>query len=143
MFITEELRSKTARYLNKVEECANWLLEVSHTKEGFEGNKALWFGAERALHVAIECTTDAANDVIDALVMRDPGSYADILRVLAEESVVTREWFSKFEGALEYRDKLVHGYLTLTAEGAEEATRLYAPLLLEYARSLRSYLGMA
>ncbi|WP_054967873.1 DUF86 domain-containing protein [Alicyclobacillus ferrooxydans] len=157
MFVTTELRAAVQKNLLKVDEYAFWLEDYeTHLGEsgigqntasngGNAGGEDVLTGklaAERALHVAIECTTDAANLVIDQLVMREPGGYADILRVLMEENVVTKNWFAKFEGALAFRDRLVHHYAELTADEVNQAVEAYAGLLPEYTAALRSYLDI-
>ena len=48
-------------------------------------------GGERLVHVAIECLADIGNVLIDALLMRDPASYVDIIDVLRDEEVVSRD----------------------------------------------------
>ncbi len=140
VFVTAELRDSVQKNLVKVDECATWLKD--HGEEVSVGNLTMKLAAERALHVAIECATDAANLVIDALVMRDPGGYSDIIRVLMEEDVVSRDWFAAFEGALDFRNHLVRRYANLTAEEVHQAAVTYGPLLPAYSEALRSYLDI-
>ncbi|MBX6353361.1 MAG: DUF86 domain-containing protein [Thermoflavifilum sp.] len=142
MFITEELQKRIDGILQAIEVRADWLARLAE-QPGWSADPGRVWAAERALHVAIECVTDAASDMIDALVMRDPGSYADIVRVLMEEGVVSADWFHAFEPALTYRDKLVRRYRELTAAETEEAVRRCAPLLRPYCDAVRRYLGMA
>jgi uncharacterized protein YutE (UPF0331/DUF86 family) len=143
MFITERLREKVDHILRTMEERASWLMEVRELPDAqWEGPTLVW-AAERAMHVAIECSVDAGNEIIDALVMREPGSYEDILRVLMEEGVVSREWFDAYVGVLEFRDKLVRGYTSLPGSDVVQAVRTYAPLFQPYAAAVRAYLGIA
>ncbi|MCL6637434.1 MAG: DUF86 domain-containing protein [Alicyclobacillus sp.] len=121
-------------------ERAQWL-ESLVDNDGWEQDVVQLWAAERALHVALECMTDAANAVIDALVMRDPGGYADIIRVLAEEGVVSWSWFDQFEPVLHFRERLVRGYADLQPADVVRAVRQSASLLNVYADSLRQYLG--
>ncbi|QSO54187.1 DUF86 domain-containing protein [Alicyclobacillus curvatus] len=139
VFVTAELRASVQKNLAKVDECSYWL---EQNGAQVEDNLTLKLAAERALHVAIECATDAANLVIDALVMREPGGYADIIRVLMEESVVSRDWFAAFESALEFRNRLVHRYADMTFEEVREAAVTYGPLLPAYSEALRTYLDI-
>lgn len=156
VFITAELRLGVKKYLDKVDECFNWLDSCPWSPSGRDDGTSdpnpdiaddpmdptTKLAAERALHVAVECTTDAANLVIDALIMREPGGYADILRVLMEESVVTKLWFEQFENALRFRDRLVHHYADLTVNEVRDAVQAYTPLLPEYTAALRTYLDI-
>lgn len=71
---------------------------------------------ERALHVALESVTDTGNLIIDALIMRDPSSYEDIIQVLAEEDVFPKEFADTFLEVVRYRKTLVHDYVQRDAE---------------------------
>ncbi|GGI97533.1 hypothetical protein GCM10010885_03980 [Alicyclobacillus cellulosilyticus] len=144
MFVTDALRGKVEAYLATMERCAAWLAEAARTlqEEGetLASDVTLRLAAERALHVAIESALDAANTVIDALVMREPGGYADMIRVLAEEGVVSRSFSQAFAAALSFRSRLVRDYLQLTAEEVADAVRQLQHLFPEFAASLRRYL---
>src|SRR5690625_247713 len=46
---------------------------------------------ERIAHMMIESTLDVGNMMIDGFIMRDPGSYEDIIDILVDEKVVPEE----------------------------------------------------
>ncbi|MCG6197821.1 DUF86 domain-containing protein, partial [Anoxybacillus sp. LAT_38] len=46
---------------------------------------------ERALHLSIEAVIDVGNALIDGFIMRDPGSYSDIVEILRDERVISDE----------------------------------------------------
>ncbi len=140
LFITDSLRTQVDRFLRAIEERSRWLAGLTPSS-GADDPGRVW-AAERALHVAVECVTDAANLIIDALVMRDPGGYVDIVRVLMEEGVVSRDWFQRFEPMLRLRERLVHGYLDLPPDEIMEAAVQFGPLFNEYVASVRQYLGI-
>jgi uncharacterized protein YutE (UPF0331/DUF86 family) len=140
VFITQTLRDKVTAIVAELEVRSQWLQATSERADAWHKDESLRWAAERALHVAIECSTDAANEIIDALVMREPGGYADIIRVLMEEGVVTRTWFHQFEGALAFRDKLVHAYVALSPEDVHDAVQAYGSLFSSYVKMLKAYL---
>jgi uncharacterized protein YutE (UPF0331/DUF86 family) len=140
MFITDSLKQHVDEILRELEVRARWLEQTGQQADGWAEDETQRWAAERAFHVAIECATDVANLLIDALVMRDPGGYADILRVLMEEGVVNREWFDGFAGAIRLRQRLVREYLQVKATELEQAARTYGPALLEYAAQVRAYI---
>lgn len=142
MFVTPVLREQVARMLQRLETNSVWLQECAHSAEDWSVDVTRVLAAERALHVSVELTTDAANAVIDALVMRDPGGYADIIRVLMEEGVVEKDWFMEFEGVLAFRQKLIHSYLELSGNEVVDAVHRYAALFSTYIDKLRTYLGI-
>ncbi|HLR71218.1 MAG TPA: HepT-like ribonuclease domain-containing protein, partial [Pseudogracilibacillus sp.] len=48
-------------------------------------------GLERIVHVLIESVLDVGNMMIDGFIMRDPGSYEDIIDILVDEEVIPAE----------------------------------------------------
>lgn len=142
MFVTPQLKENVNRMLTELDGYAEWLSKCAAGEQDWNHDTTRVLAAQRALHVAVELATDAANQVIDALVMRDPGGYADIIRVLMEEQVVEKEWFAAFEGALTFRQKLIHSYIDVQAAEVVEAVSLYADLFPEYTKKLRAYLKM-
>ncbi|MCL6625451.1 MAG: DUF86 domain-containing protein [Alicyclobacillus shizuokensis] len=140
MFLTDASLARIEQCLQAVAERARWLQGLSERPAGWSEQPETRWAAERALHVGIECVTDAANELIDALVMREPGGYVDILRVLMEEGVLKREWFERFTGALNLRQDLVRHYLVLEPRRVEQAAREYSPMLLEYVEQMQAYI---
>ena len=45
-------------------------------------------GLERVAHTLIESILDVGNSMIDGFIMRDPGSYEDIIDILLDEKVI-------------------------------------------------------
>lgn len=46
---------------------------------------------ERVVHVLIESIIDVGNLMIDGFIMRDPGSYEDIIDILVDEKVIPKD----------------------------------------------------
>jgi uncharacterized protein YutE (UPF0331/DUF86 family) len=46
---------------------------------------------ERYLHICFQLFTDIASIVIDGFIMRDPGSYEDMVNILADEQAINKE----------------------------------------------------
>ncbi|MBY8911266.1 DUF86 domain-containing protein [Bacillus sp. YC2] len=65
---------------------------------------------ERIGHLMIECILDVGNDMIDGFIMRDPGSYDDIMDILTDEKVVTEEDGSRLKRLISCRKQLVQEY---------------------------------
>lgn len=143
MFVTEQLRKSVELRLRTIEARAAWLESAATWPDADWDDETLVWAAERALHVAIECVTDTGNLIIDALVMREPGGYVDIVGVIAEEDVVPRDWFEAFRGALALRNQLVRDYATLSPQIVTRAVREYGPLFVPFVTSVRTYLGMS
>ena len=142
MFVTPQLKDSVGKILQSLGEHSQWLSACAALGSDWTGDKTRVLAAERALHVAVELATDAANQVIDALVMRDPGGYADIIRVLMEEQVVDKAWFHKFEGAIAFRQRLIHDYIEIEDLEVVDAVSQYAPLFPVYIEKIKAYLEM-
>lgn len=65
---------------------------------------------ERVTHLMIEVFLDVGNDMIDGFIMRDPGSYEDIIDILTDEKVITEEMSEGFKKIIPYRKILVQQY---------------------------------
>ncbi|WP_054951366.1 DUF86 domain-containing protein [Numidum massiliense] len=74
------------------------------------------FAAARAFHVAIECVTDVGNALIDGFIMRDPGSYEDILEIMLDERVLPAAEATQLKRLVEKRKKLVIFYTEITVD---------------------------
>ncbi|MBX5436029.1 MAG: DUF86 domain-containing protein [Alicyclobacillaceae bacterium] len=142
MFVTDELRGKVNRLLLALEERARWLEELANRTDTWWTDPGLRWGAERALQVAAELTTDAANAVIDALVMREPGSYADIVRVLWEEGVISQDLLARLDTVVSWRNRLVRHYAELEPEDVRDGIKQCSGAFDPFAAALRAYLGM-
>jgi len=142
MFVTESLKTKVRQSLVVYSVRAEWLRQHVDELVVIGDDRTMVWAAERAFHVAVECMADIGNDLIDALVMRDPGSYSDILGVLAEEQVVSRSWFQKFEPAIAFRSKIVKGYMGLQAVESTQNLVQFIPLLPEFSDSIKEYLQL-
>jgi uncharacterized protein YutE (UPF0331/DUF86 family) len=65
---------------------------------------------ERIAQMMLEAVLDVGNAMIDGFIMRDPGSYEDIIDILMDEKVVTEETGSVLKRLVSYRKMLVQMY---------------------------------
>ncbi len=89
-------------------------------------NPVFMLAIERVLHISIESIVDVGNYIIDGFIMRDPGSYLDIIDILDDEQVIPKEDISKLKDIIRLRKTLVHQYTDIQSE------KLYQILLKEY-----------
>lgn len=84
--------------------------------ELFEGKKE-WETAiekaalERIAQTVIESILDTGNAMIDGFIMRDPGSYDDIIDILTDEKVITDDMSGSLKSVISYRRMLVQQYI--------------------------------
>lgn len=65
---------------------------------------------ERIAQMLLEAVIDVGNAMIDGFIMRDPGSYEDIIEILMDEKVVSSETGSTLKKLIAYRKILVQMY---------------------------------
>lgn len=143
MFVTSELKEKIRSLLVYLDARSRWLHEAAVLPVGWAAeDPTRCYAAERAVMVAVDAVTDIASDIIDAFVMRDAGGYADLVRVLVEEGVLTKTWFEHFVPAVEARQMLLRHYRETDAAWVETTVAQIAPLLPEFGVRIRGYLSL-
>lgn len=98
------------------------------TKEQFLENQVIILAVERALHVSIESIVDVGNIIIDGFIMRDPGSYVDIIDILEDEGVLPATEANSLKRVVFYRKALVHEFYNV------DNSALYQLFVDEYAK---------
>ncbi|GGH75148.1 DUF86 domain-containing protein [Pullulanibacillus pueri] len=83
--------------------------ELLKTKKSWD-SKLEQLALERLIHVTIESFLDIGNQVIDGFIMRDPGSYEDIVDILVDEKVVPKGNHEAFKLLVQQRKGLVQYY---------------------------------
>ncbi|RDU36928.1 DUF86 domain-containing protein [Neobacillus piezotolerans] len=68
---------------------------------------------ERIAHMLAEAMLDVGNAMIDGFIMRDPGSYEDIIDILLDEKVVDESVSAKLKVLVSQRKQLVQFYTAI------------------------------
>ena len=94
MFLTQPILQKIhlkcsllEQECDRVKETSKWLM--SQHAFGEVDKTILVRALERQFYLLIEWIVDIGNLLIDTLIMRDPGSYEDIIMILEDEKVIT------------------------------------------------------
>lgn len=95
---------------------------------------------ERALHLAIEAVIDVGNLLIDGFIMRDPGSYVDIVEILRDEQVIDGEQADKLTKAVQFRRHLVNDYTNVPAAEMFDLVTEVLDSLRQFDPAVRAYL---
>jgi uncharacterized protein YutE (UPF0331/DUF86 family) len=95
---------------------------------------------ERVAHTMIEAVLDVGNAMIDGFIMRDPGSYEDIIDILDDEKVVTPEMSSGLKKIVLFRKMLVQQYTAVDHDNLKEAFAAEMPHLKLFSVKVREYL---
>lgn len=95
---------------------------------------------ERLCHTIIEAILDAGNAMIDGFIMRDPGSYEDIVDILTDEKVITNEMSASYKRIIDFRKMLVRHYTDVKHKELHEVFIEQLPELKQFAPKVREYL---
>lgn len=104
-FVDKELLIKRLDYIE----------ELSHEVEAQNG-----YALERVCHMLIEVTVDVGNMIIDGFILRDPGSYSDVMDIMALEGVMSEENKNKIVETFEWRQKLQREYTNIDHQSLKE-----------------------
>ncbi|MBP1934618.1 DUF86 domain-containing protein [Ammoniphilus resinae] len=98
------------------------------------------FALERISQLFIEAMTDIGNLLIDGFIMRDPGSYEDIVDIMADEKVYSPEQAEIFKRFVLFRKSLVGQYTDNISESLYDVYQQYDQTFRQYTTIIRSYL---
>nr|WP_231710675.1 DUF86 domain-containing protein [Gracilibacillus suaedae] len=96
---------------------------------------------ERITHLLIECILDVGNMMIDGFIMRDPGSYLDIIHILVDEDVIPEKENSGYEAIIGLRKTLVQDYKQIEHEQLQAILNKNIDMLKKFSTHIRTYLA--
>ncbi len=112
------------------------LIDANSTWTSVVEKKAL----ERIAHLTIEAILDVGNSMIDGFIMRDPGSYEDIIDILEDEKVVTTEAANELKEIIRFRKVIVQDYLEINHEELISSLEKNKESLASFPQAVKSYL---
>jgi len=132
-FVNRSEIEKTITYLDTLlNEMDNHLL-LSTTMEKL--------GVERLAHVAIESILDVGNLMIDGFIMRDPGSYHDIIDILIDEKVLPKQDEMAYKELIDLRQMLVNDYLSVDHQHILKTFSKHKHIFEHFSTYIRTYLN--
>lgn len=99
----------------------------------------LGYAQERLLHLAIETVTDIGSLLIDTFVLRDAGSYGDIVAIMADEQAVDEPLARHLHTLVAERKVLVQEYVALDRAKQHPLLAGLADHLLHFADQVRHF----
>lgn len=122
----DEIRQRQ-RFLSELADAAEKL-----NREWSDAAPYSAYAQERMLHLAIESVTDIGSLLIDGFMMRDAGSYEDIIEILRGEEVMDEDVAARLTDLIRLRKPLIQDYI-----GFDRASR--HPLLADLPDTLRAF----
>ncbi len=129
-------RNQISESLNHMEV----LLELYGNENGWEQDIIHSLALERITNVLIESIIDVGNSMIDGFIMRDPGSYEDIIDIMEDERVITSEMAGPLKEVIELRKMIVREFTKVDVETIIAVLNASMDALLEFPNKVRHYL---
>jgi uncharacterized protein YutE (UPF0331/DUF86 family) len=98
------------------------------------------YALERMAQLMIDCILDIGNAIIDGFIMRDPGSYEDIIDILVDEKVVQLKEGEGLKEIVRLRKMLVQDYISVQHEQVIAALQEQRAVIEAYPSHVRRYL---
>ena len=98
------------------------------------------YALERMAQLMIDCILDVGNAIIDGFIMRDPGSYGDIIDILVDEKVVQLKEGEGLKEIVRLRKMLVQDYISVQHEQVIAALQEQRAVIEAYPSHVRRYL---
>lgn len=105
-----------------------------------EKNQYEVLALERMVYVIVEGILDVGNAMIDGFIMRDPGSYEDIIDILIDEKVVTSQNGQQLKNIISLRKMLVQEYMNMDYLLLERTMKENLPALKNFPKDITNYL---
>ena len=99
------------------------------------------FAQERLLQLAIELVTDVASYLIDGYIMRDAGSYEDIVEIMRDEQVVDEALAQKLFALVQLRKGLQQTFLAFPRGEQHPQLPGLDGVLDQFAESVENFLA--
>ena len=127
---------------SKIEETLVYIDELLKEIKNKQFNSRIEkLGFERSAHLIIESILDVGNMMIDGFIMRDPGSYHDIIDILIDERVLSEKEETPYKAVIDLREMLVQNYLEINDKLLEDVMEKNIPILEKFSTHVETYLN--
>nr|WP_041808375.1 DUF86 domain-containing protein [Evansella cellulosilytica] len=95
---------------------------------------------ERVIHMSIETMIDVGNQMIDGFIMRDPGSYDDVIDILIDERVIEASDGKSLKRVIQLRKQLLQEYTVIDHNMLINIMKEELKVLITFPQKVRAYL---
>ncbi|UOQ46044.1 DUF86 domain-containing protein [Halobacillus salinarum] len=128
-------RQKIEEILNHMEKIMEQFEELSFQ------NYADYLVLERISHITAETIIDVGNMMIDGFIMRDPGSYHDIIDILLDEKVLPYDQEDSYKQFIQLRKEVVQGYLAVNHQSLIDVWKKHRTTVWQFPEKIKTYLN--
>ncbi|MEY9971736.1 uncharacterized protein YutE (UPF0331/DUF86 family) [Lysinibacillus sp. RC46] len=132
-FVDRNKITKNLQYLDG-------LLAILESEDSWLENDIKKLAIERIGHNVMESMMDVGNLMIDGFIMRDPGSYEDIIDILIDEKVVSIEMEAPLKAVVGLRKMLVREFIDVDVQEVVNVLTTTLPALKQFSPAVNSYL---
>lgn len=132
-FVDRNKITTNLQYLDK-------LLAIFEAEDNWLQNDISKLALERIGHNVMESMMDVGNLMIDGFIMRDPGSYEDIIDILIDEKVVSTDMEASLKAVVGLRKMLVREFVYVDITEVVNVLTASLPALKQFAPAVNSYL---
>lgn len=118
----------------------NQLLNLIEKKKDWQADEVSKLAFERIGHNIIESIIDVGNSMIDGFIMRDPGGYDDIIDILTDEKVITKEMDGPLKEVISFRKVLVRQFYEVDHANLQEVLTRNKQYLKQFPTAVETYL---
>ncbi|KYG90466.1 hypothetical protein A0U40_05705 [[Bacillus] sp. KCTC 13219] len=116
------------------------LLAIFEEQENWLENDMTKLALERIGHNVMESMMDVGNLMIDGFIMRDPGSYEDIIDILVDEKVISPDMDAPLKAVVGLRKMLVREFIQVDDEEVIKVLSGSLGALKQFSGKVQDYL---
>ncbi|PIC69649.1 hypothetical protein CSV75_12870 [Sporosarcina sp. P18a] len=132
-FVDQNQINKTLVYMEQ-------LIDIFKKETNWLQSDVNKLALERIAHGLIEGIIDVGNSMIDGFIMRDPGSYDDIIDILEDEKVILSEQATPLKAFISLRPMIVRQFVEVDADKVVQSIRETLNELQQFPGQVRDYL---
>lgn len=132
-FVDRKKINHTVKYMTT-------LMEMLETSVNSSMNEFEKLALERIASNIIESIIDVGNSMIDGFIMRDPGSYEDIIDILTDEKVISAEMDAPLKEVIGLRKMLVRDFMSVDHKEVQTILQSNFQELRQFPASIEHYL---
>lgn len=129
-------RNKITKNLAHLDE----LLAIFESTENWLADDIHKLALQRIGHNVMEAMMDVGNLVIDGFIMRDPGSYEDIIDIFLDEKVIPTEMDAPLKAVVGLRKMIVREFIAVDNEEIFNVLTAHLNELKQFSGKVQDYL---
>ncbi|MEG0472175.1 MAG: DUF86 domain-containing protein [Solibacillus sp.] len=116
------------------------LLALFEAKQDWLADDISKLALQRIGHNLMEAMMDVGNLIIDGFIMRDPGSYEDIIDIFVDEKVITPEMDAPIKAVVGLRKMIVREFIAVDNEEVFNVLKENLQAMKQFSGKVQDYL---